>query len=61
VELYRRDTQEKQFVKIEDLATTVTTLLHDIQKTIYTKHQSFTKNNTSIVDSYDEFKQKVES
>ncbi len=61
VELYRRDTQEKQFVKIEDLASTVSSLLHDIQKNVYTKHQSLTETNTYKVDTYEEFKEKVES
>lgn len=60
VELYRRDTQEKQIVKIEDLATTVITLLHDIQANVYTKHQTLTKTNTYKVDTYEEFKQKIE-
>lgn len=61
VELYRRDTQEKQFVPIENLAKTVGELLSDMQSSIYKKHATFTSDNTYKVDSYDEFKQKIES
>ena len=60
VELYRRDTQEKQFVSIENLAKVVGDLLSDMQSTIYKKHATFTSDNTYKVDSYDEFKQKIE-
>ncbi|MDD2482846.1 MAG: proline--tRNA ligase [Candidatus Shapirobacteria bacterium] len=52
----RRDTLEKQTVKIADLEKTIDQLLIDIQSNLLEKHQKFTQDNTFSVDSYDEFK-----
>ncbi|AHB41329.1 hypothetical protein P148_SR1C00001G0538 [candidate division SR1 bacterium RAAC1_SR1_1] len=60
VELYRRDTQQKQMVPIEKLAAVVVELLADMQTNIYAKHKTFTENHTHKVDSYAEFKEKIE-
>lgn len=60
VEVYRRDTQEKQFVNIEDIATFVMKELSAIQKNIFKKHEDFTVSNTFEVETYDELKEKVE-
>lgn len=60
VEIYRRDTQEKKLVAIDDLAEFISETLVDIQKNIYLKHQKFTLENTHKVDSYEEFKTKIE-
>jgi prolyl-tRNA synthetase len=61
VELYRRDTGEKIFVHIDELPTTVISLLEEMQKVMYQRHETFTKENTFVVDTYDEFKEKVET
>lgn len=60
VEIYRRDTQQKQFVNIDDLSGTVIDLLQEMQKNIFNKHQEFSKQHTYKADTYAEFKEKVE-
>ncbi len=60
VEIYRRDTQEKQFVALEDVAKIVMQNLADMQSNIFKKHEQFTLEHTYSVDSYDELKEKVE-
>ncbi|MEI8067414.1 MAG: proline--tRNA ligase [Candidatus Shapirobacteria bacterium] len=56
VVIVRRDTLEKQTVKITDLNKTIDQLLIDIQSNLLEKHKKFTQDNTFSVDSYDEFK-----
>ncbi|WP_256013046.1 proline--tRNA ligase [Desertivirga xinjiangensis] len=56
-EIARRDTREKQTVSREDLAERIEQLLEDIQKNIYQKALSFRNENTTEVNSYEEFKQ----
>ena len=56
VVVVRRDTLEKQTIKIVDLENTINKLLIDIQKSLLEKHKKFTKDNTFSVDSYNEFK-----
>lgn len=60
VELFRRDTMEKKFVKLENLSEEIEKLLKEIQGNIYLKHSEFTKAHTYKADSYDELKEKVE-
>jgi prolyl-tRNA synthetase len=45
---------------VEALAETVISLLEAMQKAMYEKHHAFTKANTFTVDTYEEFKEKVE-
>jgi prolyl-tRNA synthetase len=54
--VYRRDTGEKINSTVEDLNKTISNLSLEIQNNLFTKHQKFTKDNTFIVDSYEEFK-----
>jgi len=56
VEVARRDTKEKQVMKMSDIATSIPALLDDIQKNIYQKALKFRNDNTTLVYSYDEFK-----
>ncbi len=56
VEIARRDTLEKKTVSIVDIEQTIATLLDDIQKNIFKKALAFREQNTTPVDSYDEFK-----
>ena len=60
VELFRRDTLEKKFVKLENLAEEVEKLLKEIQENMYIKHMNFTKEHTYTADTYEELKEKVE-
>ena len=57
VEVARRDTLEKTVEKLEDIDLVVEDLLDAIQKNIYNKAFKFRAENTTKVDSYDEFKE----
>jgi len=56
VELARRDTLTKETLPVEGIENHITELLDDIQNSIYQKALNFRKENTHIVDTYDEFK-----
>ena len=56
VEVARRDTKEKQIMKIDSVSTDVPKLLDDIQQNIYNRALKFKNESTVNVDSYDEFK-----
>lgn len=56
VEIARRDTLTKQFVNQDDVPDFVETLLKDIQDNLFNKAVVFRTENTTKVESYDEFK-----
>jgi prolyl-tRNA synthetase len=56
VEVARRDTKEKQLMKMETVAGEIPALLDSIQENIYQKALKFRNEKTTRVDSYDEFK-----
>ncbi|MFZ6011061.1 MAG: proline--tRNA ligase [Bacteroidota bacterium] len=56
VEVARRDTKEKQVMKLDDIATAIPRLLDDIQQNIYQRALRFREEKTTRVDSYDELK-----
>ncbi|NBP68432.1 MAG: proline--tRNA ligase [Cytophagia bacterium] len=60
VEVARRDTKEKQVMKMEDINSSVPTLLDDIQKNIYQRALKFKTDMTTRVETYDEFKKVLE-
>ncbi len=60
VELYRRDTGEKIVVQIAELADQVISLLEAMQTNLFTKHETFSKEHTFVVDTYEDFKEKIE-
>jgi len=57
IEVARRDTLEKSTGKLENIDQVVEDLLDAIQKNIYDKAFKFRAENTTKVDSYDEFKE----
>ena len=59
-EVVRRDTLEKEFVNWDSLVEHVAALTEQIQQNIYKKALDFRNANTYKVDSWDEFKQKIE-
>jgi prolyl-tRNA synthetase len=61
VEVARRDTLEKKIEKIDNIENTVEELLDDIQRNIYSKALKFREENTTLVDSYDEFREVLNS
>jgi len=56
VEIARRDTLTKQFVSQDNVAEYVENLLKDIQDNLFNKAVNFRSENTTKVDTYDEFK-----
>ena len=60
VEIMRRDTLEKETVPFEGIAGHIERLLEDIQHNLYDKALERMHQKTVRVDTYDEFKQKIE-
>ncbi|MEN8121810.1 MAG: proline--tRNA ligase [Bacteroidota bacterium] len=61
VEIARRDTLEKKIYPQEGIEDTISTLLDDIQDNLFKKAAKFREENTTNVDSYDEFKDIIEN
>ncbi|MDR2425239.1 MAG: proline--tRNA ligase [Prevotellaceae bacterium] len=61
VEVARRDTLSKETIPQEGVEQHVAALLDDIQNSIYNKALQFRESNTLCVDTYEEFKQKIEN
>lgn len=60
IEVMRRDTLEKTTVPFDNIEDYVANLLEDIQKNIFNKALKFREEKTIKVDTYDEFKEKIE-
>jgi prolyl-tRNA synthetase len=56
VEVARRDTLTKAVVSLDNITEYVKNLLEEIQQNIYNKALNFRSENTTKVDSYEEFK-----
>jgi len=61
VELARRDTLTKEFVKQEELSTKIPALLEEIQDSLYTKALSFRDEHITKVDTFEEFIEVIEN
>lgn len=59
-EIMRRDTLEKETVALEGIEDYIARLLDEIQENIYKKALANRKAHTYKVDSYEEFKEKIE-
>ena len=60
IEVMRRDTLEKETISCDGIETYVQNLLEEIQKNIFQKALKCREERTITVDSYDEFKEKIE-
>ncbi|MDR2145216.1 MAG: proline--tRNA ligase [Tannerella sp.] len=60
VEIMRRDTLEKETVTFDGIAERIVHLLADIQLNIYRKALNTMEKRTITVNTYDEFKEKIE-
>ncbi len=60
IEVARRDTLEKETVSCENIEFYIQELLEKIQENIYKKAFDYRLKNIISVDSYDEFKEKIE-
>jgi prolyl-tRNA synthetase len=56
VEVARRDTKEKQVMKMDEVSTRIPSLLDNIQVNIYQKALKFREQMTTRIDNYEEFK-----
>ncbi len=61
VELARRDTSAKEFAPQENISEKVSDLLQEIQKKLFEKANKYKQENTYIVDTYQEFKEILET
>jgi len=61
VTLVRRDTGEKEFVKVKKVANRVEEILEDIQNNLYNTALTRREDNTHKVSSYDEFKDVIKN
>ena len=61
IEVMRRDTLEKSVAQLAGLPETVRDLLEEIQDNIYKKALDMRDSRIEKVDSYDEFKKKIEN
>ena len=60
IEVMRRDTLEKSEASFEGIEAHVAALLEEIQANIYAKALKFREEKTITVETYDEFKEKIE-
>lgn len=61
VEIARRDTKEKHVMNVKDVVVEIPKLLEDIQKNMYTRALKFRTEMTTTVETYDEFKNVLNS
>ncbi len=61
VEVARRDTLTKESCPLDGIVEHITALLDEIQANIYQKALSFREENTFRVDSWDDFKDRIEN
>lgn len=60
VEVMRRDTLEKSSASLDGIVEYVANLLEDIQNNIYTKALNYRNSRMIEVDTYEEFREKIE-
>ncbi|MEJ8801353.1 proline--tRNA ligase [Pontibacter sp. H249] len=60
-EIARRDTKEKSTQQFSDLANYIPALLDEIQENIYNRALTFREENTTKVDTYEEFKEVLDT
>ncbi|MEO5581710.1 MAG: proline--tRNA ligase [Saprospiraceae bacterium] len=61
VEVARRDTKEKMMIPLNGIAQYIEDLLQRMQSDLFHKALKFRSDNTHFIDSYEEFKNKIDS
>lgn len=61
VEVARRDTKEKETYQMADLANKIDHLLTNIQENLYLRAETLRDNHTTAVNTWDEFKEVLET
>jgi prolyl-tRNA synthetase len=59
VELYKRESGEKVNLKIEEVDLNIDKYLYKEQNNLFKKNKAFREENTFVVDTYEDFKEKV--
>ena len=60
IEIMRRDTLEKSVGQLQGIASHVKDLLDEIQNNIFQKALNHRESMTTVVDTYEEFKEQIE-
>ena len=58
--MFNRITEEKTMINLGELVENLENILLKQQKDLYEKNKAFRESNTYYVDTYDEFKEKIE-
>jgi prolyl-tRNA synthetase len=61
VELYKRESGEKVAVHLEDVDLNIDKYLYKEQNNLLKKNATFREIHTFVVDSYDDFKEKIKT
>jgi len=61
VEVARRDTKEKQSISLDGIENHIEKLLIDIQENLLQRAKDFRSSKTTIVDTFDEFKNAIQT
>jgi len=61
IEVARRDTKEKMNLPLADIVNSIDQLLTDIQANIYRKALAYREEHTTRVDTYEKFKQVLDT
>ncbi|GAB5401767.1 MAG: proline--tRNA ligase [Aureisphaera sp.] len=61
VEIARRDTLSKELVAVDDAISYISNLMGEIQTSLYKKAASFREEHTTVVSTYEEFKEVLET
>lgn len=59
VTLVRRDNQERETVSLNQLKARLTSLLEEIQTSLFQKHRQFTQENSVLANHWEEFKKAI--
>lgn len=60
VEIFKRESGEKENVKIEDVDLHIDQYLYKAQNNLLKKNKEFRETHTFVVDTYEDFKEKIE-
>lgn len=60
VEVFKRESGEKENIKIEDVDLHIDQYLYKAQNNLLRKNQEFREAHTFVVDTYEDFKEKIE-
>jgi prolyl-tRNA synthetase len=60
IEVFDRITETKKMMKLDELIDNLEDILLKQQKDLFEKNKAFREANTYYVNSYDEFKDKIE-